>query len=308
MINIALFIKIQYNSNESFIQHQETYSLFEDEYSNKNIEDVLSDIISKEGIFETSYQINGFMNGSIDEALKEENTRQLEKTNPKDVEDYINSIYYDNNEYIERDSYILSEIKKECISIEGYSEYILSIATKAREMVKNPMFSKTYTFVYRNIIKTVEDFKGLEDIKLELGNEKGIVAVTDYHIVDLFVITILFLLCYYLFMEEREKGLIQLLKTSKKGRHHTVITKLIVLQVVTLSIAILFYGSIMLVSGKIYGYGNLSRMVQSMSVFRECEFRFSVAIFLGVFLLTKIATVFLVSVIIGSIFIVANCI
>lgn len=305
LINITAFTKIQYNTNKTFIQYKEAYNLFEEEYQNKNIEDILSDISDRERIFETAYQING-LDQNIDKALKEANIKQLKKTNPQELSNYMSSIYYDNNEYLERDSYVLNQIKEECIAIKEYPKYILSIKTKAEEMVKNPMFSKTNTFAYRNIVKTVEDFEGLENIKLELGNAKGIKAVTDYQVVDLFVVVIVFLLCYYLFMEERENGLIQLLKTNKKGRHHIILSKLIVLQMITVMIVVLFYGTIIFISARIYGYGNLLRMIQSMSEFRECEFGLSCGTFLKVFLGTKVVAMLLVSVIIGSICVVAN--
>lgn len=302
MMNLVLFVKEQYDSNKMFLQYKETYSVFEDKYKSQNVTEVLDEISSKENIFFISDQINGSVAKITDQSLREENKKQLEKTNLEAVRTYENSIYYNNDEYIRRDEYILGEIKKQCMSINNYHEYILSIEPKAKEMIKNPMFNKTNTFAYRNILKTVEDFKGLESIKLELGNEKGILAITDYHIVDILVIIILFLLCYYLFVEEREKGLIELLKANKKGRRPVVIAKLILLQATTIGMTLLFYLPLLILSEQMYGYGNLPRAVQSMSTFRECEFFFSVGVFLVIFLLTKMIAMLLMSVIIGSIF------
>ena len=305
LISTIMFAGIQYSEDEIFMKYRQTYDLYHKEYQDRDPSDALEEIEKKQEIMDTSYEVNG-VGAELDESLIKINIEKLKQSDPDRLDAYMNSIYYNNSENIRRDSFVFHHIGQECEAVQQYPIYIASMKEQADNMLEASIFNKPNTFAYRNIMETVKDFEGNENLELEIGNDRGFKAIFNYYIADLFVAIIVFLLCYYLFMEERENGLTQLLKANPKGRMQTVFSKVAVMHITIIGLVLIFYGTIMIMSGKIYGYGNLDRMVQSIGDFRECEMLISCGELLTIFLLTKMVGMILIGIIIGSICIVSG--
>ena len=161
------------------------------------------------------------------------------------------------------------------------------MAEKRDEMKKASIFNKPGTFSYRNIEKTPEDFKGLENLSLSLGPEDFLMAISTYSGADFCIILLLLLLCIYLFSQEKEKGLSRLIRTMRQGRCPTTLSKLLILIFWAVALCVLFYGTVLIMAASIYNFGDLSRMIQSHPSFRGASIPMSVAQFLMVIFLEK---------------------
>ena len=83
---------------------------------------------------------------------------------------------------------------------------------------------------------------------------------------------LILLVCIAVFTVEREKGLYSLVRSTKNGRLPTIFAKLFVCVSVTAVVSILFYICNILVSGAVFGFGDMNRSVQSSSMFMNCTF------------------------------------
>ena len=190
--------------------------------------------------------------------------------------------------------------------IADYPAFIASMEENAKTMQSVSIFNDKNSFAYRNIIKTPKDFAHLQDIPLSFGNDTGLYALTRHKITDYFLMALLFLLCIFLFSAEKENRLLLLLRTNKQGRLPLVLAKLFVLLLTTLAIAVVYYGGNIVAAGIVYGLGDAGRLIQSMSFFRDATLLLTAGQFLWVFLLTKLASIGMLSLIFALIFVAAR--
>ena len=186
--------------------------------------------------------------------------------------------------------------------IQEYPDFIRSVRTNAEKMLKMSMFNKKGTFAYNNILKTPDAFAPLENQPLRIGPEMGVNLGCSFRLTDLFLLASLFLLCLYLFLHEEDTGLIRLVRTARLGRGATAAAKLSAVALVSMLLALLFHGSLLLLSGQLFGFGDLSRPIQSLSSFQNCTLPLSVGEYLVVFLLLKMGAALLCAWIMSLIF------
>ncbi len=276
----------------SKLSEKEALSQISESYNELNIlsiiENLRTDKIAEEAIKEQVSPILklSYKEISYDELLKK----------------YDNSRFMKDNNYLQDYLASLGLINNQLEYIKSYPDFINSMEEKAENMQSVSIFNKSGTFAFRNIVKTPKDFRHLKAIKLELGDETGIVSVTQYKFTDLSIAAIIFLLCVYIFLMEKESGLIKLTKAARNGHIPVILSKLTVLAFTTAVLSLIFYGSILFLGNKIYGFGDLSRYVQSMSSFRDCSFLISVKEFISIFILTKIIITAITSFVFSVIF------
>lgn len=160
-----------------------------------------------------------------------------------------------------------------CVS---YDVFLKEMQQRAEKMKALEVYSNQDTYVYRNIEKTCEDFSKLSDVKIVSDNNFGVLELARYEWGIFFVIVFLILFSYYLFYQERNRGLFLLIKGTKKGHFSFVSMKLAVMNVFTAFYVLIQEVSTVCFIGYYYGYGDLSRSIQSVPEFRNCPFAWSV--------------------------------
>ncbi|MBQ8831569.1 MAG: hypothetical protein IJ017_08220 [Oscillospiraceae bacterium] len=170
-----------------------------------------------------------------------------------------------------------------------YPEYIDNVQENAKTMTSVSIFAEKGSFTYNNILKTAENFEQLKDLKLSFGTDRGIVAVTDYSIGDIMLVVMVFVLCIFLFSEEQGSGMLNLIITSKSGRFPVITAKILSLITVTVVIGAAYIGAVYTYGESLYGFGDTSRYVQSMSSFQNCGTAITVKQFLIYSAITKIS-------------------
>ncbi|MHB8065349.1 MAG: hypothetical protein ACYDG2_22510, partial [Ruminiclostridium sp.] len=101
---------------------------------------------------------------------------------------------------------------------------------------------------------------------------------------------------------EKENGIINLTRAAKNGHSQVVISKLAVLSLIAAVLSVVFYGSILVLGNSIYGFGDISRYLQSMSSFRDCNLLLTVKEYILLFISTKVLTAVFTSLIFAMFF------
>jgi ABC-type transport system involved in multi-copper enzyme maturation permease subunit len=213
--------------------------------------------------------------------------QQIEEQNPGVIAKYNNRSYQLYSDSVGTDAGLVYDIFNQMNYIYGYKDYITSMTDRMNDMLSVSIFNKEDTFAYRNIIRTPQDFAGLENTPLKLDMSEGVVQSTGFELTDVFMIFIVLLLCIYLISVEKDRKLLLLVKSTRYGRGRAIASKLAVLALSTGAVALLLYGSNILIAQQVFGLGDLGRYVQSISDFRGCTILMTVGQYLLAFLFSK---------------------
>lgn len=196
---------------------------------------------------------------------------------------------------------LLQNLKNQLVYIDSYDSFIGEMQSRADEQKSFSIFAKKGSFSYNNLERTPKDFEHLKGIELKIGNNTAVEISTTFALTDLFVFALVFLMCIFLFTVERDKGLYGLIRSTEKGRLNVIAAKLGVLFGLTILIGCTYYVFDFLISGIIYGFGDLNRNIQSISAFKNCALNLTIRqyliLWLGGKLLTLLALAALLSVI-----------
>lgn len=214
------------------------------------------------------------------------------------AEEMLNSSRsYDTERYFT--TIILSQLQY----LEEYPTFISEMKERADEQTTFSVFSDKESFSYKNIMRTAEDYAGLESTNLSLGNDFSFTESLNYGATDYFLIAVILMLCVYLFRFERDKGLYSLVHSSKRGRLQTVAAKLGAMMLLTALITLLFGFSIFAESAILFGKWDFSRTIQSISDYRNCILPLTCDSFSLLFLFGKIMFMLLIAAFFAAVFI-----
>lgn len=160
--------------------------------------------------------------------------------------------------------------------VASYKEFLEQIPQQAEILKKTTNYQNTDTFLYHNLEKTVTDYASLGEIELKADPSIAVKELATYDYGIYFQFIFLFVLSYFMISAERKQGLFLLSKGTKQGHLPLVVAKLGTM----LSASVVFcllqeIGSIFFM-GHFYGYGDLGRNIQSVSIFRDCTLSISV--------------------------------
>ena len=183
--------------------------------------------------------------------------------------------------------------------LRDYPAYLTQVQEQARKMQSTSLFgSDPDSFVYRNIVKTAEDFAACSAEGISLGNDRAIRSWLSFSWADWGFLAAILLLVIA-FQEERQKGLIAIVRSCSGGRGKLQGTRLLILALYSASITLLLYYLPLVISlGIDGGWDDLARPVQSLYEFQKCTAQMTVAEFLAEFFFVKTACGFLLGVLI----------
>lgn len=305
ILNCFLYINEQ---NKNVISNSKNYYTVEKDYSKLTNGEALTKAAKEEEELNTLFYIKLLRSQNLNEAsIKEQITPMLQNLKyPITYDDFIkkydNSIYMQNPELLGQYLNSVSIIKSQLTYIDSYPDFISSMSKKAENMKSVSIFNKPNTFAFRNVVKTPLDFDHLKDIKLKIGDSTGIVTSTTFNITDLIIMSLIFLLCVYLFLQEIDNGLMGLVKSTANGRLPVILSKLSVLAVFTVFLSLLFNGAVLFLGNYIYGFNDMSRYIQSMIEFRDCTTLLTIKQYLILFLSTKVIVSVITSMIFAMVF------
>lgn len=296
VLNIFLLYYFQ-NSNEDNYKliYANEYNELIDEYS-KYPPDKAKKMIDDRLL---AYEIKGILE-SISTADNEDRinslTEQLEnyKLNNASAYEQAKKLIAENNENLYEIQF-LYDISQQIDYINSYPEFIDEMYSRAEQQSSSSIFSDENEFSYKNLFKTANDYEHLKGLNLSIVNSSAITETTNYNISDFFVIATILVICVYLFNVEREEGLYKLIRATKNGRLKTIISKTVVLFLLSALISIIFVVSNFVVDFALYGYSDLSINIQSISEFRNCIFNLTQWQFILTFIFAKVLAVLVIS-------------
>lgn len=171
--------------------------------------------------------------------------------------------------------------------IDSYPSFIDGMEERAKRLQGTSFYKDRESYAYRNLVKSCKDFAPFSRIVLEAGSCFGLKALAGYNGSVLFVLLYLAVLAYYVLFFERDMNLLLLLKGSRKGHAPLAAAKLSVMAFGAFFYTFFLEGSAVLLLGWMYGYGNLGRAVQSLSIFRNCIYSLTVGEMLAVTVLVR---------------------
>lgn len=186
--------------------------------------------------------------------------------------------------------------------VDQYEVFVEEMQARADFQLKFSVFSKPGTFAYNNIAKTPSDFEHLKGTEITPGFDLGLNFATTFELTDYLTLFLVILVCITLYSVEREKDLTILVKSMPFGRAETLFAKLFVTAVTVAGFTVLYYVSTLAVSEVAFGLGDLSRSVQSVPEFMNCNLKVSVFEYLCLWVLQKVLTLCSVSMIFALLF------
>ncbi len=183
--------------------------------------------------------------------------------------------------------------------IGDYPAYLVRVQEQAKKMQSTGIFGgDPNSFVYRNIVKTAEDFARCSADGIRLGNDRAISSWLSFSWADWGFLAAILLLVMS-FQEERQKGLAAIVRSCPGGREKLQGTRLLILLIYSAGMtALLYYLPLALALGADGGWSDLARPVQSLIEFQKCTAQITVAEFLAAFFFVKIACGFLLGVLV----------
>ncbi|MBQ5564797.1 MAG: hypothetical protein IIT39_15595, partial [Clostridia bacterium] len=171
---------------------------------------------------------------------------------------------------------------------ETYQVFITGMQSRADRQGSFSVFSDKGDFAKRNIEQTPKDFADLHDIVLVKGDYTGIETGTSDLLTDIFVPSMVFTICVFLFSTEREKNLLILVKSTKNGHAASAAARLAVLLTGTFVCCLLFYGIRLIIIFSICGTPPLDAPIQSSGMFMNCSLRINVLQYILLWFGTKV--------------------
>lgn len=168
------------------------------------------------------------------------------------------------------------DIERQKIHKESYKVFLSEMEERAKKSMLLLGNSAGRSYVYSNAQKTCEDYKGLSSIEIINDNCYGIVEFAKYDYGIYFVIGCAVILAYFVFFEERKSGMLLLMKGAKYGHVPLVRTKMLVMALGSILFTVLQEIMHLCMTGYYYGFGDLSRSIQSVPEFRNCPIVISV--------------------------------
>lgn len=170
--------------------------------------------------------------------------------------------------------------------VEGYPAYIQSVQDNVVMMKENPLFSADDSFVYRNLMKTGEDYAVLADVVPVVGENRGVIAVLNFNLTGfiLLLVGVYIVLC---FLSERQKGLYLMVRCTERGRSILSLQRIGILCLGVFAAAAVLFVSIWMIAGAVFPGSDMSRPIQSVPEFESIIGHYSIGGYAALYLLRK---------------------
>lgn len=172
------------------------------------------------------------------------------------------------------------ELMKEMTTLHDYPTFLEEINKKADNLRSVRIFHQDEGFSSRNIEATRSDYQKHKTTKIIFESEKGIRDALGFPITNFLIVIAILMMTSISILEEKEKNLFALLRTSQKGQWQTLSAKLCVLIVSSaLFIFVLMFSNLLYMHMEC-GLGTLQRSIQSLASYTQCTLSITVGQYL----------------------------
>lgn len=161
----------------------------------------------------------------------------------------------------------LETIKNDYDKVNNYHKYLSDIIDESETIENASIFKSKDKVSLKSISKTADAYKKMQDISVSYEASVSAKKIASTTITDFFVLILVFLFSTILIIEEKEKNLFNIIKSTKNGYIVTIISKIVSLFIGVFFICVLFYGINYIYYFITLGYGNIFSPIQSVSMF-----------------------------------------
>ena len=188
---------------------------------------------------------------------------------------------------------LFSQLQNEYNTVAGYGDFLQSVQTKANQLSGISIFQNDRTgYDLKNIELTAQVYAGLTETPIDYFPQKGLYTAISYAFTDLILLASMLLLALILVRQERDSGLLSLVRSLPGGRLQTALAKLAAFAASLLVVLMVLYGVNLAYCSASFGLGSLHRTIQSVPALMRCTMQITVGQYLLRFLLAKWAGAF----------------
>lgn len=188
---------------------------------------------------------------------------------------------------------LFAQLVNEYDTVAGYTDFLDSVQTKANQLAGISIFQNDETgYDLKNIEVTAAVYAGLGETAIDYYPQKGLYTAISYAFTDLILLASMLVLALLLVRQERDSGLLSLVRSLPGGRLQTALAKLGAFALSLLAVLALLYGVNLAYCAATFGLGPLTRTIQSVPALMRCTMQITVGQYLFRFLLAKWAGAF----------------
>ena len=188
---------------------------------------------------------------------------------------------------------LFSQLQSEYDTVAAYNDFLDGVQTKAAQLSGISIFQNDRTgYDLKNIELTAQVYAGLADTPIEYYPQKGLYTAISYAFTDLILLAAMLLLALILVRQERDSGLLSLIRSLPGGRLKTAIAKLAAFAASLLVVLTVLYGVNLAYCSASFSLGPMNRTIQSVPALMRCTMQITVGQYLFRFLLAKWAGAF----------------
>lgn len=181
------------------------------------------------------------------------------------------------------------EIAQDSVTQEEYANFLTDVQKDADSLSGISIFAdvEKESYEQKSIRQTADQYQKLSRLSVLPGQSKGILTATNAVSTDCILLLLLLLFVVLLVVNEKQKGLFPLIRSTPKGRQKTMAAKSVVFLCTSGLLTLLFWGSNLVYCALTMGLDRFFRPVQSIAFFIGGPYSISVAGYLLLFFLTK---------------------
>ena len=188
---------------------------------------------------------------------------------------------------------LFSQLQSEYDTVAAYSDFLDGVQTKASQLSGISIFQNDRTgYDLKNIELTAQVYAGLTETPIDYYPQKGLYTAISYAFTDLILLASMLLLALILVRQERDSGLLSLIRSLPGGRLKTAIAKLAAFAASLLVVLMVLYGVNLAYCSASFSLGPMNRTIQSVPALMRCTMQITVGQYLLRFLLAKWAGAF----------------
>lgn len=183
---------------------------------------------------------------------------------------------------------VLNEMCQEYVTVLEYREFIDGLKDRADSMKSIAIFNKTGGYSEKNILKTIKDFKTVENLDVKPINDTGMKTLHSFYVTDILMLLLVCLFCFQTYGKDYKNGMGNLIRVTPKGGGRLRLAQMEAVSILVLIAGFVLYGTNLLWTEKMIGFGNPSLNIQGMGMFRNVSFLCTVRQYLMFFLIWKL--------------------
>ncbi len=169
----------------------------------------------------------------------------------------------------------------------NHHAFLNAAIEEARLKTSVSIYAKPGTFDYENQLATIKALEGAQHIQPRYDMSDGVLHTQDSPVTELIGLVLILFLCTEMVVTEQKNGILPILRATRKGRFPLVGAKIAAAFALSLLVTCALWGTNALYCGVTFGFGDLSRPVQSLYGFATSTMEISVGGFLALRFLTK---------------------